>query len=463
MKNLKQNFEEYAQFQLQNHKSELDATQLWEKIDAELRPNGRRLPPVWMWVLGIGLAAFLAGGAVYFYQFENEKTAAAQNVAAGMSVGNLPIGENQEVRNFSNSKKMENSTAEKPLVENRTAENFSNLKLASLENPAAEKPPVENQTAENFSNLKLASLENPAAKKPTVENRTAENLTTFKQVSNLEFLPISLVFLKNKAIPAPQKEPDPSSKCYSFGGSGFSLKPYFGIYGGASYPLKTLESRTDEFEALAARRRETETVLEAVQIGGFVGMKHPSGIFGEAGAEFQRINERFDWSSTRRDTFGQIAISTIIINAPGDTTFFKDTIDLVRETKTIKKTFNNYRTLSLPIAVGFEFNRGGRFLPYLKLGAAINLTFKQKAEIADATGRSQLFISENAGTDHPFRTKIGISPFVNVGARFHLKNGLSAFGEVRYLHHSTEITSENYPVRQKYGLPGANLGLVWGF
>ena len=76
MKNLEQNFEKYANGQLRHHESPVDASQLWEKIDAELRPNAHRLPPVWMWFVGIGLAAFLAGGVFYFnenYKIESKQ------------------------------------------------------------------------------------------------------------------------------------------------------------------------------------------------------------------------------------------------------------------------------------------------------------------------------------------------------------------------------------------------------
>ena len=244
---------------------------------------------------------------------------------------------------------------------------------------------------------------------------------------------------------------------------GPAFKPYFGVYGGAQYPVKTLQAKEPEFENIVADRQETETILEGIAAGAYFGVKHRSGVFAEGGLEYNRINERFDRTTLRTDTIGKIAVIGIIVNAPGDTTFISDSIHILQETRTMKRTYNNYRFLQVPLALGYDWQPNNRWSLYGKAGVAVNLRFQQKAEIINLAGLPDKYVSEKAGAGYPFRSKISLSPFVNAGARFRLTDHLSVFGELRYLHHTSEITADDYPVRQQYKLPGMNVGAHWRF
>lgn len=455
------NFEKYAKSQLDNHASQVDVERLWANIDADLRPAKRRLPPVFWWS-----AASLAAVAVAaFFLFENGKLGGASQNSLDLAATALPAGDAQ---NFAAAKPAEISQPienQKSIEQNSTFEQpkFSAKSGSSGKLPASPKAAA----AADFS--QILKIENQPASQPTAA-QLAENQNPKSQTENLaaafaaaEKLPNGLKFLEKP------KRPDPKVGCYNFGrgkrggGGNFHFAPYFGIYGGAQLPLKSLKTNNSEFQNLLTEREATEKVLEGVQIGGYVGSRIAGGIFGEVGLEYNRINERFQTITTRRDTVGQIATVGYFVNAPGDTTFFKDTINIVETTRTTKRTYNNYRTLQLPIAFGYEWNNGGRWTTYLKLGAMLNLSFGQKAEIINLAGDPQLYKSENETAEHPFRSKIGVSPFVNVGTRFGLTEQLSVFGELRYLQPLSKFTADGYPIEQKYALPGANLGLHFQF
>ena len=264
------------------------------------------------------------------------------------------------------------------------------------------------------------------------------------------------------ATSAPPLPAAPKTGCTDWG-KGPAFRPYFGLYGGAMYPLKSLSAKRTDFETIAAGRQETETVLEGISAGAYMGMRHRNGLFGEAGLEYLRLNERFDLTSLVTDTIGMVAVIGIIVNAPGDTTFISDSVAVLRETRFVKRTYNNYRFIQIPLAVGYEWQAGNNWSIYGKAGVSVNLRFRQKAEMLNLNGLPEKYSSEKAGVGYPFRSKIGLSPFVNVGARYRLTPNLSLFAELRYLHQSGDLTAVGYPLRQRYRLPGGNVGAHFQF
>ncbi len=264
------------------------------------------------------------------------------------------------------------------------------------------------------------------------------------------------------ATSAPPLPPGSKTGCSDWG-KGPAFRPYFGLYGGAMYPLKSLSAKRTDFETIAAGRQETETVLEGVSAGAYLGMRHRSGLFGEAGLEYLRINERFDQNTVHTDTIGRIAVIGIIVHAPGDTTFISDSVAVLKETRFVKRTYNNYRFLQVPLAIGYEWHAGNGWRFYGKAGVSVNISFRQKAEILNLTGQPEKYTSEKGGAGYPFRSKISLSPFATVGARYRLTPNLSLFAELRYLHQGGELTAEGYPLRQRYRLPGGNVGAHFQF
>jgi hypothetical protein len=313
-------------------------------------------------------------------------------------------------------------------------------------------------TPKNLTNPTNPTLTNSQIIPNPIETttETSQNLTQNHEFPTLN-TPIQLVSSQN-STPLNIATIATTNKCYPFKKK--RNTPYFGIYGGAQYPLKKLTTENTEFYSLLEKRKASETVLEGASIGAFVGFRIKAGLFLEGGAEYNSINERFDWNKTTRDTIGRTVVQSYLLNAPGDTTFFADTAFVVQNTVDSKKTFNHFRFLQIPIAFGYEFKNAGKWKPYIKGGVSINIRFRQKAEIYNLVGEPTLYLSSaSSSADYPFATKINISPFVNLGTTYLLTPRLELFGEVRYFHHTKKITSATYPLEQRYRLPGVNLGL----
>lgn len=467
-------FEQYTKETLNHYPTPVDEERLWGNIAQTLRED-RRPVLFWLWGLGLGLLAF--SGLVLYYFYEKNTLPAAKQPRTTVIAQNTPeirqaTSENETPGALSASGSKEKDAGARTMVQVAASqpEHTAKTHRPTTKNVAQtnNNQPGSNATASvegrEPAAYPLATIQ-PAPSDglrpsdgilPGPGGSSAEGLKPFDETR----LPTLLRKLSAAAKPA--LPTGPKTGCSNWG-KGPAFRPYFGVYGGAQYPMKTLTAKETEFENIAAERNETETVLEGLAAGGYLGFKHRSGLFAEGGLEYNRINERFDRTTIRTDTIGKIAVIGIIVNAPGDTTFISDSIHILQETRTVKRTFNNYRFLQIPLALGFEWRPGSHWTLYGKAGVAFNIRFRQKAEIVNLTGVPEKYVSEKPSPGYPFRSQIGIMPFVNAGARYRLTDNLSLFGELRYIHHSSEVTAGNYPIRQQYKLPGMNVGAHFQF
>lgn len=468
-------FEQYTKETLNHYPTPVEEERLWGNIEQALRENKRRPPVFWFWSIGLGLLA-LSGLAWYYFYEKNTQPEVQQPGTTVIAQNNLENRqtkpENEKPVAPSTSGSEENARTMQQVVASQPAytpkmhgQNTKNSTQTNNNQPG----PNAAASAEGRepATYRLATIQpNPSdgfrpsdGTLPAPDSNQTYRSEGFKP-ADWALLPTLLRELDSANKPAISS--NTKTGCSNWG-KGPAFRPYFGVYGGAQYPIKTLTAKETEFENIAAERTETETVLEGVAAGGYLGFKHRSGLFAEGGLEYNRINERFDRTTVRTDTIGQIAVIGIIVNAPGDTTFISDSIHILEETRTMKRTFNNYRFLQIPLALGFEWRPGSHWTLYGKAGVAFNIRFRQKAEIVNLTGMPEKYVSEKPAPGYPFRSQIGITPFVNAGARYRLTDNLSLFGELRYLHHSGEITAGNYPIRQQYKLPGLNVGAHFQF
>ena len=441
-----ENFEKQAAARLRNHPSPVDTDRLWAGIEAELRPKKRRPLLIW-WFAASGAGAVLAG---LFFMFSG-KTAPAKPAApalpqpvAATSGTPAPLAAQAPTPGQQTQPKTQpQATAPQPA--NASPKTANTLIFSTKARPTPSLPPSES-----------------TAPQPVFSEKTAAAQPKFwADFAQLPMPGGAPVASENTPSIQPGHVAPPEGKCYSFNGGGLRLRPYLSVYGGGHLPMRKLEAKDPEFEAAAAQRGQTETVLEAVSAGGALGLHLTRNIFVEAGAEWQRVTERFDWSRTTRDTLGKFVTVGFLINAPGDTTFYTDSVDIVRTTTLRKQTFNRYTFVNVPLAVGYAWQPKARLGLFARAGISLNVAFRQRGELLDNQGEPQRFDSQAAAPGHPFRPKIGLAPFAAAGLRYGLGPRLDLFGEARYQQHLTDVTTYAHPIRQRYSLLGLQVGAKW--
>jgi hypothetical protein len=471
------NIETQAKELLPNYASPMNTERLWANIESQLKEDKKEYAFLWLWKPLLG-AALLVGLCFGIYCIKNKNIPANESMAnagnlmlptmyspilAGAIGSILPApptpkwGSKSEVF-WTIGHKL--PTMYSPILGVGGDDNIEPIAPAQLSYNGAD----QQHTVQFFSTNHLSIKED---QETIAQNNETQNTTTnlnpfTSQSRNKSNPPIlnqsTLQPLKSETPKIlPQWVLGPETNCYSFKKK--PIAPYFGIYGGAQYPIKTFTYGT-EYKGLVQKRKDSETILEGTSIGAFIGFSLKGGLSIEGGAEYNSINERFDWQKTVRDTIGQTVVLSYLLNAPGDTTRFSDTAYVVRNTIDSRKIYNHYRSIYLPISVGYEFKNKGKWKPYIKGGIALNLRFRQKAEIYDLSGVPTSYESNTSpAANYPFKTKLSIAPFVNIGTSFLLTPRMELFGELRYFHHSKKITNDSYPIGQGYKLLGANLGV----
>ncbi len=447
-------FEQKMRQQLEQFPSPINEEKLWGNIDQALRKDRRKL--IFFWVTTLLLGAFLLGiGNWYFkptipalemVQHEKERIAALKQTHTF---------ENEQPSNIGT---VTNQVTQIPHSENKETRNQTipgQAESISSTPRSAIKKQKKIKTEAPFLQMAYENNNNEAT---TAEMNALNPINAALQPLNAR--KISFFEQPEKQQDNPPKVPA-NTDCYTWKGARFF--PYFGVYGGAQYPLKSLSAKSAEDEPLLADWKATETVLEALSAGLYGGIRFKKGLFLEAGLEYNRINERFKWNKIIEDSIGKTLIYSYLINAPGDTTFNWDTINVLRITTFEKKIYNRYQFIQIPVSLGYSWKSNATFQPYIKAGAMFNIRFAYKVERLDSNGIPVRYESKNDGNTTPFRSKIGISPFAVLGVRYQLASSLQLFGEARYVYHTQAVSNQNARIRQQYSLPGINLGLQWNW
>jgi hypothetical protein len=167
----------------------------------------------------------------------------------------------------------------------------------------------------------------------------------------------------------------------------------------------------------------------------------------KAGLNYSQINEKFSYSE------GNIVQVVYILNNAGDT------IGSYMQTgNRIKKTINKYRTLDIPILLGYELGNGN-FHANLGIGTMINLRSWQTGEVLDMSLKPTN-ISSDSASKYRFKTNIGAAFLANATLYYKVNNKFRVFAEpyLRYnLSTANDIT--NLTLKQKYITTGLRFGI----
>lgn len=458
------NFEQEANDRLNHYNSPVDADRLWAGIDASLRGKKRRRIAGWWWWAGASLLAGMALAAYYSAnlpgptQHFTTPTVTPQlqnNPNNSTAIARLDARPNSQSTPMNERQQSPSSNAvlpQKPIMPNYHNGNPEKEKAFSPVNQALPEHQVPGASATGIDTQTSASAAPTKDQFTAPLQPTIEKTTVVAQLPGIQFLPVNKQF---GDFPKPDTK---KVECFSW-----KTKPrwHLGIYGTGGYPIKNLTTQNEEFANLTADRNQTEKVLEAVGGGFYAGIHVKNKWLVESGVDFLRINERFTRINTTVDTIGKTLIVSYIVNAPGDTTFTQGESYIIQTTIASRKTYNHYSTLNLPVAVGYEWSMGRSFSAQIKAGAAINLLFRQKAEIATSDQQSILYQNGQPATDYPFRARLGVIPFAEFGMRWSFTDRMSLYGAVHYRYFVQPFSVSTSPVEQRYQLAGARIGLQY--
>ena len=174
------------------------------------------------------------------------------------------------------------------------------------------------------------------------------------------------------------------------------------------------------------------------------------------GLQYSQINQKYIYRSENEIKLTQVITTRIIIRAPGDTAFIRDTslVQSIGFKNKVEK--NRHRSIDIPILLGYQFGRGSVKVG-INAGVILNVSSWYEGVILD----SSLAVVPVQKGSQVYKSKLGLGLYAGINITKELSNDMQLFVEPYYKHSIDNITSGSMPYQQKFGTAGVLMGVRW--
>ena len=222
-------------------------------------------------------------------------------------------------------------------------------------------------------------------------------------------------------------------------------KKYFEFFAGPDYAFRSL-SDTGNSEYL--RKRKESTKFSTAFSAGFRYTRvFANSMSVRAGINFSQINEKFTFSQ------GNLVQVTYIIGANGDTLGSYTTVGT-----RYKTTINRYRTLDIPLSMGYEVGNG-KWHANINAGVIVNIYSWQKGDVLDTAYNPVNITTGKGSSPYQFKTNAGVGFIGAVSVYYKLTDRLHLMAEPYFRYNFSPMNKDNITLKQKYQTAGLRLGV----
>ncbi len=239
-------------------------------------------------------------------------------------------------------------------------------------------------------------------------------------------------------------------------------KRYIDLYAGPDLGLRSFNNfATDTASAAYAQKRKESTRFQSAFSAGVRFTRvFGNGMSLRGGINYSQVNEKFEFVNEKDVRYILIVTPRDIIGPGGVVTTLYDTVRYTETGKRIRTTHNRYRSVDIPLQIGYEFGNG-RLHTNISAGAIINLYSWQRGDVLD-TAFQPVSITTGKGTgNYGFRSNIGVGFLGSVSLYYKLNSRLHLMAEPYFRYNFQPMTNENLNITQKYNTLGLRLGVRW--
>ncbi|UEG50588.1 PorT family protein [Ferruginibacter lapsinanis] len=224
-------------------------------------------------------------------------------------------------------------------------------------------------------------------------------------------------------------------------------KRYIEMYAGPDFTLRNFKD-TSKSEYLQKRKASTK-VSSAYSAGIRYTRVFNNGMSIKAGVNYSQVNEKFSFVQSNL-----IQTTYIVDPVSGDTTASYT----VTGTRT-KTTYNKYRTLDIPLLVGYELGNG-RLHVNINAGAMINIYSWQKGEVLDTTYQPVTITTGKSTTSpYQFKNNVGVGLTGGIGVYYKITDQLHVLAEPYFRYNLQPMSKAGLTLQQKYNTVGLHVGV----
>lgn len=448
------NFDNYIKNELGNYSAPV-SPRIWDNIAAA---RGKR-KPVGFWVnffntknvaLLIGSLAVLFSTIWFLNESGNKKSASPiadtkitstqNNITPSSQENTNIISSSQESKQSGNNsdgiKKDEQTLLEKEKVALQNEIAQTEKKLKQLHTPSANIYPIfiakDKYDADKLSDDDISSVNNG-----TLMSRL---LFDAPEVANAEKPATTLQYrsFPNVTIPG----------CPTVEEAAAGNKKYVEVYIGPDFTLRNFKDTTAQSAYLQKRKASTE-VSFAYSAGIRYTKVFTNGMSVKAGLNYSQVNEKFSFVQKNL-----VQVTYVIDPNTGDTTG-SYTITGTRK----KTTYNKYRTLDLPLLIGYELGNG-RLHVNINAGAMVNVYSWQRGEVLDTNYQPVSITTGKSGSSqYQFKTNVGVGLTGGIGVYYKLTDQLHLLAEPYFRYNLQPMSKDVLTLQQKYNTIGVRFGV----
>jgi hypothetical protein len=240
-------------------------------------------------------------------------------------------------------------------------------------------------------------------------------------------------------------------------------KKYLEFYAGPDFAMRSFGSFTSDTNSIAylQKRKESLTFSSAFSAGLRYTKVFNNGMSLRSGINYSQINEKFLYIN-ERDIRYILVITPRQITSGGNTITVYDTLRYTETGKRIKTTYNRYRSIDIPLQLGYEFGNG-RWHTNISAGAIVNLYSWQKGDMLDSAYQPVSITTGKGSSAYGFKTNIGVGFLGSVSVYYKLTPRMHLLAEPYFRYNLQPMTRDNQNVTQKYSTLGLRLGVRWDF
>jgi hypothetical protein len=228
---------------------------------------------------------------------------------------------------------------------------------------------------------------------------------------------------------------------------------YIELYGSPDYTMKSTKASSAS-NSFINKKDSTET-----QTGGFTAGFRLSKAFSnnmmlKAGLQYSQLNERFDLRTENERKQITVITTRTVIRGPGDTLFISDTTVQDVIGYRVKRTYNTYRNIEIPVLIGYEF--GGEKWRYgINAGVIVNLKSWYSGEALDTSFMAASLSSKSVGMK---KSSVGLGLYAGFSIIKPIGNKLDVFAEPYFRYNLSQMES-SAGYKQRFSAAGLNIGI----
>lgn len=223
-------------------------------------------------------------------------------------------------------------------------------------------------------------------------------------------------------------------------------KTYIEWYGGPDLGIKSYQDTGSS--TFLQKRRESTDFRWAFSAGFRYTRVFQNGVSFRTGINFTQITERFRWVKAN-----YVQVNYTIDPTTGDTTGTTSN----RGTR-YKTTFNRFRSIDVPILLGYETGFGK-----LKLnayaGGMLNVYSWQRGEVLDTSLRPVSITTGKTESPYQYRNNMGLALTGGMSLYYRIHENWQLLAEPYFRYPLTPMNKDGLTLRERYSLLGLRIGI----